>query len=102
VEEREAVESLVRPATTEIRVARRGQALLLLADGVGSVDVARLVGVHVRTVYRWKERFSEPKDMATKLADAHRTGRPPSLCQMPTARALRRPLANHPRMLAFP
>ena len=50
-EQCEAVETAIRPATTEVRVARRGQALLLLAAGVGAEDVAMLVGVHVRTVF---------------------------------------------------
>jgi hypothetical protein len=49
-EQREAVEAALRPAKTEVRIARRAQALLLMAESVGRGDIAMLVGVHVRTV----------------------------------------------------
>lgn len=85
--QRKAVEDAIRPARTEVREARRGQALLLMAKGVGSGDVATLVGVHVRTVFRWKQRFKDADDPVEKLADAPRSGRPPSLSRTPTRRA---------------
>jgi winged helix-turn helix protein len=77
-EQREAIAAAIRP-TTEVRVAKRGQTLLLLAAGIGSGDVARLVGVHVRTVFTWKARIGKAEDPAQKLVDAPRSGRPPSL-----------------------
>ena len=61
-EQREAVEAALRPAKTEMRVAKRGQAVLLMAAGVGAEDVAMLVGVHVRTVFRWKARIGRAFD----------------------------------------
>ena len=86
-EQREAVEAAIRPARTEVRVARRGQALLLLAAGVGSGDVATLLGVHARTVFKWKARFSKADDPTKVLADGPRSGRPPSLSRRRTLHA---------------
>lgn len=82
--QRAEVETALRPDKVEKRVLRRGQALLLLADGVPAVDVAKLLGVHLRTVMKWKKRFAcdEP---AQKLTDAPRSGRPPSLFRRPSA-----------------
>ena len=83
---REAVEASIRPAKTEVRVAKRGQALLLMSDGVGPHDIAILLGVHPRTVERWKARFVGSSDPVTKLADAPRSGRPVSLSRVRTRR----------------
>lgn len=85
--QREGIEVAVRPATTEVRISNRAQALLLMAEGVGSGDVAMLLGVHVRTVFRWKKRFVGSDDPVAKLADAPRSGRPPSLSRTPTQHA---------------
>src|SRR4030065_1581180 len=88
-EQREAVEAALRPAKTELRIARRAQALLLMAAGVGGGDIAVLVGVHLRTVEKWKARFAGANDPVAKLADAPRSGRPPSLSRTPMGRACR-------------
>jgi transposase len=77
-EAREAIEAAMRPATAEKRVVLRAQAVLLFADGVGATDVARLLGVNPRTATKWKKRFSV-QDPLARLADAPRSGRPPSL-----------------------
>jgi hypothetical protein len=81
-EDREKIEAIVRLPSTEQRVAKRGQAALLLADGVATTDVAMLVGANDRTVRKWKKRLSgeSPVD---KLADDPRSGRPPSLSRRP-------------------
>ena len=84
--DRAAVETAIRPAKAEKRLVLRGQALLLMAAGVGPNEVARLVGVHARTAWRWKKRFSEADDMVSRLADAPRPGRPPSLSRTPQLR----------------
>ena len=78
-EQRERVEAAIRPAKTEARILKRAEALLLMAEGVGSGDIAMLLGVHVRTVFRWKARFATTEDPAATLTDAPRSGRPPSL-----------------------
>jgi hypothetical protein len=82
-EQREALETLLRAGTTEMRVAHRAQAQLLMADGVGPGDIAMLVGVHVRTVIEWRLRFKKATDPLAVLADAPRSGRPPSLSRRP-------------------
>lgn len=84
-DERAKFEAALRPAKVEKRVALRAQAALLLADDVATADVARLLGVHLRTVMKWHLRFS-CSNPADKLADAPRSGRPPSLSPAPTAR----------------
>ena len=82
--QRASCEALLRSGTTEQRVARRAQALLLLADGVTAADVARVLGVDERTVFKWRLRF-RAGDPTRRLADARRAGRPPSLFPARTA-----------------
>ncbi|XXY48256.1 helix-turn-helix domain-containing protein [Sorangium sp. So ce269] len=72
------VEATIRPEKAQKRVVRRGEALRLMAAGVAASDIAKLLGVHIRTIFRWRVRFSGP-DPVAKLADAHRSGRPRSL-----------------------
>src|SRR5580698_2283563 len=83
-EQRAAVEAAIRPATAEQRVVRRGQALLLMAEGMSMRDTARALGLNHRTVRRWRKRFIEADDVVAKLADAPRSGRPPSLSRTAT------------------
>jgi transposase len=85
-EELAAIEAAIRPAKAEQRVVRRGQAVLLMAKGVSVRDTARAVGANARTVGRWRKRFAEADDPVAKLADAPRSGRPPSLSRTPTRR----------------
>ena len=94
---REAIEAAVRPAKTQVRHAKRAQALLLLAAGVGAPDIARLLGVHERTVWSWKARFAGVDDPVEKLADAPRSGRPPSLSRTPTRRGSKPKRVDHPQ-----
>ena len=79
-----AVEAAIRPGKAEKRVVVRGQALLLMAAGVSQHDVARALGVHPRTAEKWRQRFLDADDPVSKLADAPRSGRPPSLSPTPT------------------
>ena len=58
---------------------RRGEALLLFADGVSADDVATILHVDVRTAWEWKKRFKTATDPITALADAPRSGRPRAL-----------------------
>jgi hypothetical protein len=82
--QRDAVEAAIRPAKAEKRIVLRGEAVLLMVQGVGPNDVARILGVHPRTVWRWKKRFGTADDVVSQLADAPRSGRPPSLSPTPT------------------
>jgi transposase len=81
-EDRAVIAAAMRPAKAEQRIVRRAQALLMMADGVPGTDIARVLGVHVRTVQDWRQRF-DCEAPVEKLADAPRSGRPPSLS--PTA-----------------
>ena len=58
----------------------RIQALLWLAAGEPPDRIADLLGVSRRTVYYWAERFQQRPgwDVADRLADAPRSGRPPT------------------------
>ena len=77
-EQRMDIEAAMRPEKAERRIVVRAQALLFMADGVAASDIAMVLGVHERTVFSWRKRFDceHPED---KLADAPRSGRPPSL-----------------------
>src|SRR5262249_12098353 len=57
--------------------ARRGQILLLLADGLPVAHAADTVGVTQRVVYKWAQRFLE--NGLEGLADKPGRGRPPRL-----------------------
>lgn len=80
------LEAMLHTDRTELRVARRAQGILLLADGVCVADVAMLVGVHSSTVNDWKVRFTceNPLD---RVQDAPRSGRPVSFFLRPTPRS---------------
>jgi transposase len=72
------LEAVLRPEKAENRIVRRAHAVLFMAAGVPAVDIAKVLGVHARTVEKWRVRFSCADPLA-KLADAPRSGRPPSL-----------------------
>jgi transposase len=74
----------MRPDTARMGVVRRAQAALLMADDVATADIAVLVGVHPRTVARWRARF-RAADPVDKIADASRSGRPRALSRNPNA-----------------
>src|SRR5579863_10170518 len=82
-EQRMDLEAAMRPEKAQRRIVTRAQAVLLMADGVPTCDVAMLVGVHQRTAEKWRVRFTYD-DPVKKLADAPRSGRPPSLSRRPT------------------
>jgi hypothetical protein len=85
-EERAKVEAAMRPAKAEQRIVRRAQAVLMMADGVPGTDIAQVLGVRGRTVERWRRRF-DCDNPSEKLADAPRSGRPPSLSRTPSRHA---------------
>jgi len=53
----ETIEAIVRLPSTEQRVAKKGQAVSLMAAAVGTSDIPMLVGVNERTVRKGKKRF---------------------------------------------
>jgi|SRR5271167_2873855 len=82
-QERARIEEALRPAKAEQRTVRRAQAVLMMADGVPATDIARILGVHACTVDDWRKRF-DCQTPSEKLADAPRSGRPPSLSRTPS------------------
>ena len=55
--QRADIEMAMRPEKAERRIVVRGQALLFMADGVPASDIAMVLGVHERTVFKWRRRF---------------------------------------------
>lgn len=70
--------SLVRTPSAKQRC--RAQALLWLDEGESVEQVAELLHVSRQTIYNWAERFGRDPglDLSARLADAPRTGRPPT------------------------
>ncbi len=66
--------------TSQAKELRRAQALLWLDEGESGAAVARRLGVSRRTVYYWVERLTSRTELelAQRLADAPRSGRPPT------------------------
>jgi len=56
----------------------RARLALLAARGWTNVDIARVLGLNERTVRTWRARFAASPCVAT-LADAPRSGRPPTV-----------------------
>jgi transposase len=79
--ERRNLEALITQAR-DTRQALRAYALLWLDDGESVPEVARRLGVTRQTVYNWMSRFQRRAslDMATRLLDAPRCGRPCTAC----------------------
>ena len=55
--ERQELEYWQRPTTMPVGLVRRARVILLLADHHAISDVARMMGMSRRFVYRWSERF---------------------------------------------
>ena len=74
-EDRQTLLAWQRSTTIPVGRARRGQILLLLADGMPVVQIATTVGVTHRVVSKWAQRFLQ--DGLEGLADKPGRGRPP-------------------------
>jgi len=85
-EDRARFEAALRPASVEKRIMQRAQAVLWMADGMAGAHIAMLLGVEPSTICRWRRRFTGPQP-TERLADAPRSGRPPSLSRRRIARA---------------
>jgi putative transposase len=59
-----------------LRQGRRAQGLLWLAEGATVMEVARRLHVSRQSVYVWQERLGWAGDLAARLADRPRSGRP--------------------------
>ena len=71
-EERQTLLAWQRSTTIPAGRARRGRAILLLADGVPISHIADRVGLNRRFIYKWVERFLH--DGVAGLADREGRG----------------------------
>lgn len=83
----------------EVRLYRRLEALLLLAEGHSISETARRVRVQRTTVQRWQARYLSDRDLQA-LADRPRHGRP-RLARALTPRRLAAALQQDPRACGF-
>ena len=79
-QDRQFLETLVRTRTAPQRLVERARIILLAADGVGVGETARRLGTWNRTVSSWRRRWmarqSSVAEVAARLADEPRSGRP--------------------------
>jgi transposase len=85
-DERHALVGLQRAPSVPAGVARRARAVLLMADAVSGVEVARLTGYTTVQVSRIRQRFCQER--LAGLEDRPRSGRPPSVTKRTTARVV--------------
>ncbi len=74
-EERLTLQRWARGRTTPLRLVRRGQIVLLAAEGRQNLEIAAQLGIERTIVGRWRRRFVE-KRLAGLEKDAPRGGRP--------------------------
>ena len=72
--ERQTLLAWQRATTISAGRARRGRMILLVADGVPIAQVAAMVGITRRFVYKWVQRFREEgvEGLADKPGRGHR------------------------------
>jgi len=74
-ERRTELEAWQRRTTLAAGLARRARMVLLRAEGHSLAEIARRVGVAVRVVTKWLQRYRQHG--LHGLGDKHRPGRPP-------------------------
>ncbi len=74
--QRETLEGWLRRQKTPVGLARRARAILLLAGGTTVSHAAQQAGLRERHVRKWVARFLAHGPAG--LADAPRSGRPPT------------------------
>ncbi len=78
-QDRQFLESLMRTRTAPQRLVERARIILLGVEGVGIGETARRLGIWNKTVVFWRRRWMARQsvaDVAARLADASRSGRP--------------------------
>jgi hypothetical protein len=60
-EEHQTLRAWQRSTTSRSGLLRRARIILLLADGVSITDIAAMVGLNRRYVYKWAWRFLEQR-----------------------------------------
>src|SRR5215210_1501002 len=74
-DERQQLAAMLRRPKAQARYAERARIVLRAADGMGSEEIARQLGL--ATVSKWRTRFE--REGLDGLHDDHRPGRPPTL-----------------------
>jgi transposase len=72
----------------ETRLFRRLQAVLLIAEGHGVVEVAHITGLGQSSIYHLRDRYLQTHQVAS-LMERARSGRPPTARPVTEARILR-------------
>jgi CRP-like cAMP-binding protein len=74
--ERQTLLAWQRATSIPAGLARRGRILLLLADGITISDIATMVGISRRFVYKWAQRFMQEglEGLADRLGRRRRRG----------------------------
>ncbi len=98
-DERDAVERTARSRTAPARAVERARIVALARAGAGVAEVSRAVGVCEDTVRRWIRRFNAGG--LDGLADAGRSGRPPTYTAEEVGEAVAASLTA-PRELGLP
>ncbi len=75
--DREVLEGWLRSPSLRAGLAQRARIVLLAADGVGTGEIVRLVGVSKPAVIRWKRRYAD--EGIAGLDDRPKSGRPPTI-----------------------
>lgn len=82
--DRQEIERLQRSPTTAAGLSRRARAVLLMADNVSGIEIARLTGYTPVQVSRIRRRFAA--EGFRGLVDKPRSGRPPRMTEAKGAR----------------
>lgn len=93
--DRNALKRLASHPTAVNREAIRARGLLLAADGMGTNDIAKAVGVKASTVSRWKQLYA--KGGFHSVSDAPRSGRPRTLTDDMVGEVVRLTLETSPK-----
>jgi transposase len=93
--DRDELERLQRSAAAPAGLSRRARAVLLLADEVAGVEVARLTGYTPIQISRIRRRFAE--EGLAGLIDRPRSGRPPHINAAKRARIVALTLKTPPK-----
>jgi transposase len=88
------LERLLRAPSTPAGLSRRARAVLLMAQGVAGIEIARLTGYTPVQISRIRRRFAE--EGVAGLRDKPRSGRPPRLTEAKSARIVALTLKNPP------
>jgi len=92
--EREQLERWARRLKTEQRLALRSRIVLGCAEGLDNDEVASELGVHAKTVSKWRRRFLERR--LTGLLDEPRPGAPRSVLDDKVEEIVRRTIEETP------